>query len=407
MHLPRPTAPSARNRQVLGLGLTQMLGWGSSYYLPGVLATSISRDLQLPTHLVFAAFSWALVVSALVGPLAGRALDRFGPRPVLGTASLLFASGLALLSQAQGLASMFIAWTLVGLAMASGLYEAAFSALVRFYGEAARRPITGITLMGGLASTVGWPLSAWLDATLGWRVACMTWAALHLLVALPLHLRLKALPMEGMQPAALWRGGEVSRWESLPPAQQGRAAALLAAVFALTWFISTAMAAHLPALLQAQGLSLAGALLLGSLFGPAQVIGRLAEYRLLRHLHPLISARLAGAMHPLGAVALLLAGAPAGAVFTLLHGAGTGVLTIAQGTLPLVLFGTAGYGVRQGWLMLPARLAQAAAPFLFGLCFQAWGGQALWLSAALGALCLLALCLLPNPRRAQAAVAGA
>ena len=172
---------------------------------------------------------------------------------------------------------------------------------------------------------------------------------------------------------------------------------LLSAVFALTWFISTAMAAHLPTLLMAQGIPLATALLLGSLIGPAQVAGRVAEYTLLRHVHPLLSARLAGAMHPLGALLFLLAGAPAGAMFTVVHGAGNGVLTIAQGTLPLVLFGSGGYGLRQGLMMVPARLAQALAPFVFGLALAQWGGGALWLSTALGGLCVAALLLLPSP----------
>jgi hypothetical protein len=176
-----------------------------------------------------------------------------------------------------------------------------------------------------------------------------------------------------------------------------RAGALLALVFAITWFISTAMAANLPRLLQAQGLPLATALLLAALVGPAQVAGRLLEYGLLRRVHPVVSARVAGALHSVGAIGFLLLGVPAGAAFTLLHGAGNGILTIAKGTLPLVLFGTKDYGLRQGLLMVPARFAQALSPYLFGLAIDGFGGGALWFSAALGGVCFMALMLLPGP----------
>lgn len=173
---------------------------------------------------------------------------------------------------------------------------------------------------------------------------------------------------------------------------------LLALVFACTWFISTAMAAHLPRLLQSGGVPLATALVFAGLVGPAQVAGRLLEYGLLRRIHPLVSARLAGAMHTLGAVVFLGFGVPAGALFTLLHGAGNGVLTIAKGTLPLVLFGASNYGARQGLLMVPARFAQALSPYLFGLAIDRFGAGALWFSAGLGLLGFAALMLLRDGR---------
>jgi hypothetical protein len=162
----------------------------------------------------------------------------------------------------------------------------------------------------------------------------------------------------------------------------------------LTWFISTAMAAHLPTLLTASGVSLSMAVTAGACIGPAQVAGRLLEFGVLRRAHPLLSARIAAVMHPLGAIALAVLGAPAAVLFAILHGAGNGVLTIAKGTLPLVLFGPHGYGERQGLLMVPARLAQALAPWLFGLCMERLGANAMWVSAVLGALVFVALALL-------------
>jgi len=381
---------NAKLAPVLALGSAQTLAWGSSYYLPAVLATPIARDLGVAPATVFAAFSVALLVSAALGPHAGRAIDRWGGRYVLAGTNVVFAVGLAALSFAQGPWSLFLAWAVLGIGMGSGLYEAAFAALVRLYGTGSRGAITGITLIAGFASTVGWPLSALLESHFGWRGACLGWAALHLVVGIPLNL---ALPRAGPPPLAPAAAG------SAPASRQAtqRAAVLLAVAFAATWFISTAMAAHLPRLLQASGVTLAVAVGIGALIGPAQVAGRLLEFGWLRRVHPMLSARLAALLHPLGALALGVFGGPAAAVFAVLHGAGNGILTIAKGTLPLVLFGPAGYGHRQGWLMVPARITQALAPWLFGLLLDRWGAHALWVSASIGLLAFLSLWLLRAP----------
>lgn len=388
-----------RIRTVATLGTAQTLAWASSYYLPALLAAPMARELGVSVPTVFAAFSAALIVSAALGPMAGRAIDRWGGRPVLATTSLVFAAGLAGLAAVQGPVGLFAAWLLLGVGMGSGLYEAAFAALVRLYGRSSRDTITGITLIAGFASTVGWPLTGVLEAQFGWRGACIAWAALHLLLGLPLNLMLPKLPTPSVDESPALPGTMQTPDSVSPPARH--VAWLLAFVFAATWFVSTAMAAHLPRLLQIGGATLAVAVAAAALVGPAQVGARLLEYGVLRRLHPLLSARLATLMHPLGAAVLALAGAPAAAAFTLLHGAGNGILTIAKGTLPLVLFGPQGYGARQGLLMVPARVAQAFAPWLFGLCLDRWGSGALWLSAMLGAASFGALMLLPG------AVAGA
>ena len=386
---------SHRARTVASLGMAQTLAWASSYYLPAMLANSMARDLGVGVPTVFLGFSLALVVSALLGPFAGKAIDRYGGRPVLAATSFIFAAGLTALAFAQGPVGLFVAWAILGVAMAAGLYEAAFAALVHLYGKDARGAITGITLLAGFASTVGWPLSAWLELEWGWRAACGVWAGLHLLVALPLNWMLPTSPASPASPAAHAVQVTPAATDIAPAPAPGqssaRTAALLAFVFAVTWFISTAMAAHLPRLLQVHGVPLATALVFAGLVGPAQVAGRLLEYGLLRNIHPLVSARVAGAMHTLGALVFLWFGVPAGAVFTVLHGAGNGVLTIAKGTLPLVLFGAKDYGARQGLLMVPARFAQALSPWLFGLAIDRFGAGALWFSAVLGALAFAAL----------------
>ena len=348
----------------------------------------MARDLGVTVATAFAAFSAGLVISAFFGPRAGRAIDALGGRPVLALSNLVFAAGLTGLGLATGPWGLFAAWMVIGVAMSGGLYEAAFATLVRLYGQDSRNVITGITLIAGFASTVGWPLSTALEAWLGWRGTCFVWAALHVLVALPLNLSLPRAPLAQPHEAP---SAAVDAQANPGAAVPLKSAVLLALVFALTWFISTAMAAHLPTLLAASGVGLSMAVLAAALIGPAQVAGRLLEFGVLRRAHPLLSARLAAALHPLGALALLVFGAPAVMAFALLHGAGNGVLTIAKGTLPLALFGPQAYGERQGVLMAPARLAQALAPWLFGLCMEWLGSGALWLSAALGCMVFVAL----------------
>ncbi len=383
-------AEAPRTAVVVGLGISQTIAWASSYYLLAMLATPMASELGLSVPMVFAAFTLALIISAFLGPRAGRLIDRHGGRPVLAATNLLFAAGLSLLALAEGPLSLYGAWLIIGVAMGAGLYDAAFASLVRLYGQGARNAITGITLIAGFASTIGWPLTALLAQTLGWRGACWGWVVLHLLVALPLNLRLPSatapVPVAAPSPQPEPRS-EADGTPLMP-------ALLLALVFAVTWFVSTAMAAHLPALLQTQGLSLGVALGVAALVGPAQVVARLLEFGLMRRLHPLFSAQLATIAHPIGAFCLIAFGGPAALVFALAHGAGNGILTIAKGTLPLVVFGAHGYGERQGLLMAPARFAQAFAPLLFGLAMEHYGGGALWWSAGLGLLAFAALCLL-------------
>ncbi|CAN5253407.1 MFS transporter [soil metagenome] len=391
------SGPTGRTRVVAALGITQTIAWGSSYYLPAMLAEPMAREVGVSTPTVFLAFSIALVVSALIGPTAGAAIDRWDGRAVLLATNLVFAAALLALATVQGPAGLFVAWGVLGIGMGSGLYEAAFATAVRLYGHESRGPITGFTLIAGFTSTVAWPLSTWLELHVGWRGACMTWAALHLLVALPLNAGLPR-PASRVAAPAEPAGATDSSADAAPEPDAGlRTAVLLSFVFAVTWFTSTAMASHLPRLLQAGGVSLTTAVLLGSLIGPAQVAGRLAEFGFLRRAHPMLSARLAAVTHPVGAIAFMVFGAPAAAAFVCLHGLGNGILTIAKGTLPLVLFGPVGYGRRQGVLMVPARVAQAAAPWLFGIALDRVGAGALWFTSAIGVAALVALLALRAP----------
>jgi len=390
-----PSAPPGATRVVIALGTAQTLAWASSYYLPAILAAPMARDLGLSASWVFGAFSAALVLSALLGPAVGRAIDARGGRGVLALSNLVLAAGLVLLACARGPGILVAGWILLGVGMAMGLYDAAFATLAGLYGRAARGPITGITLIAGFASTVGWPLSALLEDGLGWRGACLVWAGLHIVLGLPLN---RVLVPPAPPPE---RASAATAIEGPPPPRL--AMPLLAYVFAVTWFVTGAMAAHLPVLLQTAGAAPAVAIAASALVGPAQVAARVAEFGLLRRFHPLVSARLATLGHPLGAMVLGVLGGPAAAAFTVLHGMGNGVLTIAKGTLPLAVFGPAGYGARQGLLSAPARLLQATAPFLFGLLLESAGlGVALGLTSALSLSACAALLVLSAPHAGTA-----
>ncbi|MEQ8806395.1 MAG: MFS transporter, partial [Rhodospirillales bacterium] len=328
-------------------------------------------------------------------------IDRLGGRGLLWAANVVFAIGLGMLGLAESTLGLFAAWLVIGVGMSMGLYDAAFATLAGLYGRDARGAITGITLMAGFASTICWPITAFMEVEIGWRAACFVWAATHLVIGLPLN-RL-FVPKGNGAPAGGETAGESH--QSAGPGEPPRvAAAILALVFAITWFTSTAMAAHLPRILQEAGTSPAVAIAAAALVGPAQVAGRLLEFGFLKHFHPLLSARLAALTHPLGAAVILAAGAPAASAFSLLHGAGNGILTITNGTLPLAIFGAVGYGRRQGLLMAPARFVQAGAPFLFALAIDHLGAAALMLSGGLGLVSFAALMALrPSTHGAQGA----
>jgi hypothetical protein len=386
-------------RVVLGLGATQTLSWASSYYLPAILAVPMARDLGIANAWVFGAFTAALLVMGAVSPLVGREVDRRGGRVVLAGSNILLALGLCLLAAAQGKAWLAAAWVVLGVGMAMGLYDAAFAALAGFYGRAARAPITGITLVAGFASSIGWPVSAALEGAYGWRSVCLVWAGVHMVVCLPLNWFL--LPAAG---SSRPRAAGLFPADPTGKAQTHRSIWLLALMFCLAWFVTGAMATHLPRLLERMGASVTAAIAASALVGPAQVAARLVEFGLFRNLHPLISARLAVTLHPAAAACLAAFGAPAVAVFAILHGAGNGLLTIARGTLPLALFGSTAYGLRQGLLGAPARLTQATAPFLFGLVLDFSARAALLVSSALmlsALACLLALKAHPAPVEAE------
>jgi len=369
-----PGFGGSRRFVVAALGTSQTLAWASSYYLPAILADPIAGGIGFPRSWVFAALSGALLIAAFAGPAVGRVIDRHGGRGVLVLSNVVLAAGLIALAAANGAVLLFAAWAILGIGMTLGLYDAGFAALTALYGRDARGPITGITLIAGFASTVSWPLSTFLNDTLGWRETLLVWAALNLAIALPLNwmLPLPARPMQLAHTAEHSTG-----WKPY------KEMFLLAFVFAAAWFVTGSMAAHLPGLLERCGVTPLQAIAAASLVGPAQVAARLVEFFLLRRSHPLISARLAALLHPIGAAIFAVVGPSAAVAFAIFYGAGNGLLTIARGTVPLAVFGPHGYGERTGLLGAPARAAQALAPLLFGLLLDAMGPSAIVVSVAL------------------------
>jgi MFS family permease len=410
-------------RAVSVTGITQIIASAGSHYLPAVIALPASRGLEISPAILFAGFSVAFGVSALAGPLAGKLVDRLGGRPVLMLSNIIFALGLTVLGFAEGIWSVFFAYAILGLGMATGLFEVAFAAIVRLFGKESRNPITGVTLIAGFASFVGWTVSVYIEQNWGWSAVCWFWAAINLLVGLPLNALLPS-PVN-MNAEASTAPATATTTTNTPPSTSTTSTKqptvspatdsspqatpapkpsrytdfLLAFVFAANSFVGMGLMIHMPNLLVGMGLSVAMAFSIGSLVGPSQVLGRLLDFLFMRRWHPLISTRLAALMHPLAAGLLLIFGAPLAMAFVILHGIGNGILIISRGTLPLAIFGTKGYGHRQGWLMMPSKFAQAAAPFLFGLALTDWGSNVLWLSWSLGFLVFIALCMISTKYR--------
>jgi predicted MFS family arabinose efflux permease len=379
MNDPKPdlslaATPGEPRRAVVipALGLTQILAWGSSYYLPAVLAKPIAAETGWPLTLVIGGLSLGLLVGGVISPAVGRAIDRTGGRPVLAVSSLLIASGLTLLSVSYALPVYFAAWLLLGLGMASGLYDAAFATLGRIYGKEARSAITTLTLWGGLASTVCWPLSAFLVEQVGWRGACLVYAAIQLLFSLPMHLLL--MPKTPPSAPPVHAGEANPAGGQLSPSEK-RTFLILAAMVTIGGSIGALFATHLLLILQGRGLDLAEAVALGALFGPSQVGARVVEATFGKRYHPIWTATAAMLLVATG-LALLLYGSPLIALALICYGCGNGIWSIGRGSVPLALFGPARYPVLMGRLARPSFLAQAIAPSLGGFLLERAGPTA-------------------------------
>jgi predicted MFS family arabinose efflux permease len=375
---------------VAALGVTQILAWGSTFYLFGVLANPIASDTGWSYDWVASGVSVGLLIAGMVSPRVGRAISKWGGRPILAVSTVLLAAGLLLLGCSQSIAWYLTAWLLVGIGMGFGLTDAAFSTLGSIYGENARGAITSLTLFAGFASTVCWPLSAYVIEHLGWRGACFIYAAMQIGVALPILLL--ALPRRSFIAPSVDNEGARSQ-ASLAPGQLPMFS-LLAVVLTLSAAIFSMLGIHLLPLLQARGLELSAAVALGVILGPAQVGARVVEMLAGRHYHPIWTMMASTALVAAG-TGLLFADFPAYSVAIVLYGAGNGIGSVARGTLPLALFGSSRYPTLMGRLALPILVSMALAPFLGAIAFQTGGANLTFgLLAFLGSANLLVVGLL-------------
>lgn len=337
------------------LGVNQTLSWGMTFYLPAIVAGPVAATLGESGFGVLGAFSWALLVAGGCAPLVGKWIDRNGGRGALLASIVVIATGQVVLAVTQGLAVWYLGWTIIGVGMSMGLYDAAFATVGGLLGKQAGPSITGITLVAGFASSVFWTLGAALIGSFGWRGLLLAYAGLMLLVNLPM--------VWFLVPPAPPRGHQDEAADGLPrSAAQRRALVLLGAFFALRWFITSAIAVHVLSLLQGIQLTEAQAVGVAALIGPGQVAGRILEYVIGPRIDLLVKARIGALLFPLGAGLLLLGGPIAAAGFAVLYGMSNGIMTINRGTLPLALFGPQGYARMLGWLAVPVLLAQAMAP---------------------------------------------
>jgi MFS family permease len=383
------------------MGVGQIFAWGSSYYLPAVLAGRVARATGWSEAWIYGALSLGLLTSAFVSPRVGHLIDRFGGRPVLAASAVLLAVGLTCQAFAPTLTAFVAAWLVIGVGMGAGLYDPAFSTLGGLYGEQARSAITQLTLFGGFASTVCWPLSAFFLDHFGWRGASLAYAAVNLGVVLPLYLL--GVPRERRGAMALPRGAAAAP-DRRRFAGDRVAFIVLAAGLTLASVIMTVIAVHMLALLQMRGLTLGAAVGLGALIGPSQVGARVFEAAFGRRFHPIWSLLVSALLVAAGLCMLLGPSSVIGAGIVL-YGAGSGIRSIARGTVPLALFGREGYAILMGWLAVPIQVGQAAAPLIGSILIDRLGTD-LTIVALVGvavANVVLVLLLLPLAGRRRAA----
>jgi hypothetical protein len=385
-------------RAVSVLGVTQILSWGALFYPPVLTVPLIAADHGWSRSFAMGGFSLGLLVGGLVSRYVGSAIDRVGGHIVMPLGSLIGAAGLAGLVAAHGALSYFAVWMVLGVAMAASLYDPAFATLGRIFGAAARAPITTLTLAGGFASTVSWPATQFLIDEVGWRGTYLVYAGLLACVAAPLHAF--ALPRQHaarIAPAAPATDGKKPA-EFLP--SRGVAFILVAAGFASYAFVPSALSAQLLAIFHRLGLAPSTVVAIGMLFGPAQVLARIGELAVARKTHPLWVAR--GAVSLLVAAFALLALLPfsvgLAALFAVLYGMANGLLTIARGTVPLALFGAAGYGRLVGRIGGPFLAVQSLAPVVLTYVTEHSSDAAgLTLVASFAAVALICFALIRAP----------
>lgn len=360
---------------ILALGATQVAGYGALYYAFAVLAPEMTRSFGWAPEWTYGAFAAGLLAGGIAAPFSGRLIDRYGTRAMMSLGTILAAASLYALSQAREPVSFYAAMIALEVVSTLVLYDAAFTALTQAEGAGARRAISKLTLIGGFASTLFWPLTTALLSHHDWRTIYQIYALGYLVVCLPLHLAL--LPARGgHRPAAAAPSPQdVAPETYLVGTARMRAFVLLALAFSLQGFVVSAMSVHMLTMLQGLGLSAALAVGIGAMVGPSQVAGRLVEMLFGTSLEPTTTAWVSATLMPIGFALLLVSGTTAtlAGLFAIAYGISMGLSSIVRGTVPLRLFGPAGYGAMLGKLSAPGLAIKAAAPLAFTVMVERAG----------------------------------
>ncbi|HEY5796173.1 MAG TPA: MFS transporter [Bosea sp. (in: a-proteobacteria)] len=361
---------------IVGLGVTQVIGYGALYYAFAVLAPRMTASFGWAPEWTYGGFAAGLLAGGLVAPVVGRMIDNYGTRLVMSIGSVLAGLALFALAQARGPISYFAAMIALEAVATMVLYDAAFAALTQARGAGARRSISQLTLIGGFASTLFWPLTTALLAEFDWRDIYRIYAVLQFVLCLPLHAFLlpgRARAKAHAAPAS--PGGAAGAGDYLEGDARRSAFLLLALAFSLQGFVVSAMSVHMLTMLQGLGLSAAVAVGIGAMVGPSQVAGRLVEMLFGTGVRPVTTAWTSGLLMPLGFLLLLAGGMTAtlAGLFAIAYGVSMGLGSIVRGTVPLQLFGPAGYGAMLGKLSAPGLVIKAAAPLAFAILIERAG----------------------------------
>ena len=392
-------------RIVVALGITQIVSWGTLYYAIALLIDPLSAAVSATPATVVGAFSVALLVAGLLSSPMGALIDRHGGRAVMTFGSALCALLLMRLPHVHSVVELYLLWAGLGVAMAATLYDPAFAVLAQVFRERQRKAITMLTLFGGFASTVFWPLTQTLVARFGWQDAVLMLAAVNLLVCVPLHALMLPAGASNEAPRA---AKTVSRG-ALHAVLRDPSFYWLCAAFTGNSLVFSAMSIHLIGVLEGKGLSTADAAWVGALIGPMQVLGRILEFTFLSKANPSRVGMLAMGLPPRSLPVLGFGHGHLGVgLFAPLYGAGNGVITIVRGAIPVELYGAAHYGAVNGAMATPVLLAKAAGPIAASLAFAGVGiGSALVLTLALiaaAAAALFTLTVMRSSARRAAAV---
>lgn len=372
---------------IASLGITQIVGWGSVFYAYGILMQAMQEELQLSRPVVVAAFSIALLISGLLSTLVGSLIDRYGGRLLMSAGSVLCAALLLAMSFISSAMELYLVWAVIGIGMSCTLYHPAFAVVTQHFQSDYRRAIALVTLFGGFASTISWPLTQWLLDHYGWRSAWQVYALAHIVICLPLHAMLPKVRVKAQA-----RHKNKSN-HSLSSVLREPTFYPLAIAFTLNALVFSAMSLHLMPILKEGGMPAHFAAATGALLGPMQVLGRVLEPILGRLMNIRQVGLLAISLVPAALLFLFAPGSwlTAYGLFVAMYGLGTGIITIIRGTLPAELYGRESYGAISGAISTPVMIAFAAGPYVASLLYSLGNGYpvaiaSLTLTAALAAL---------------------